>query len=89
MKLLPAEKFFLPKESRKPDTIKGAGHTPGAKYVTVTSPQGVWNREPGGGAGRHGPRFCIITRHQCHRSPEGGLTPSGPVCRAAEKGSRH
>lgn len=29
IKLLPAEKFFLPKENRKPDTIKGAQHTRG------------------------------------------------------------
>lgn len=49
IKILPAEKFFLPKENRKPDTIKGSRHTPGAKYLIVTFPSGVWLRRPGRG----------------------------------------
>lgn len=47
IKILPAEKFFLPKENRKQDTIKGSRHTPGAKYLIVTFPRGVWLRSPG------------------------------------------
>lgn len=49
IKILPAEKFFLPKENRKRDTIKGSRHTPGAKYLIVTFPRGVWLRSPGRG----------------------------------------
>lgn len=47
IKILPAEKFFLPKENRKQDTIKGSRHTPGAKYLIVTFPRGVCLRSPG------------------------------------------
>lgn len=49
IKILPVEKFFLPKEKRKPDTIKDSRHTLGAKYLIVTFPRGVWLRSTGRG----------------------------------------
>lgn len=89
IKILPAVKFFLPKENRKPDTIKGSRHTLGAKCLIVTFPSGVRLRSPGRGPDVGGLLdFCDVTPSisinwtlPTHTPKRGELEPWGPGLR--------